>query len=104
MSPRVERPKAPYRQVADDLREKILHGTLAVGDTVPSERQLAEEWQISRSTATKALAALRTEGLIEAHQGTGTVVADTSTLYRNVGDRYGTVRRTGRIYTAGEYA
>jgi GntR family transcriptional regulator len=33
---------------------------------VPSERQIAEEWSVSRPTATRALAALRAEELVEA--------------------------------------
>jgi DNA-binding GntR family transcriptional regulator len=80
MSPQVERPRPPYQQVADHLRKQILHGRLKPGDAVPSERQLADEWGISRSTATKAAAALRMEGLVEARQGSVVCVSSRPSL------------------------
>ncbi|REE96648.1 GntR family transcriptional regulator [Thermomonospora umbrina] len=104
MSPQVQREKPPYRQIADHFKQQIVDGKLSPGDSLMSERQIATEWGVSRSTATKALAALRTEGLIAARQGAGTVVSDTRSLHRSVHDRYGTVRRTGRIYSPGQYA
>lgn len=74
MSPKVERPKAPYLQVADGLRDRIESGELKPGDHAPSERELADEWGISRATATKALAVLRAEQFVESKQGVGTMV------------------------------
>ncbi|WP_019632624.1 GntR family transcriptional regulator [Actinomadura atramentaria] len=104
MSPQVQRQKPPYRQIADHFKRRIIDGELRPGDKVDSERLIAETWNVSRATATKALAALRTEGLIEARQGSGTVVTARPPLHRSAGDRYGTVRRTGRIYSPGEHA
>ena len=104
MSPRVQREKPPYRQIADYFKQLIMDGKLAPGDSIMSERQIASEWGVSRATATKALAVLRSEGLAEARQGSGTVVTGTRSLYQSIHERYGTVRRTGRIYTPGQYA
>jgi GntR family transcriptional regulator len=58
-----------YVRIADDLRRKILSGELSPGDVVPSEGELAELWHSSRGPIRNALAALRTEGLIETRRG-----------------------------------
>ncbi|WP_277959931.1 GntR family transcriptional regulator [Frigoribacterium faeni] len=41
-------PSTLYEQIADDLRRRILSGDLAVGDDVPSEGELAEQWRTAR--------------------------------------------------------
>ncbi|WP_258064033.1 MULTISPECIES: GntR family transcriptional regulator [unclassified Pseudoclavibacter] len=58
-----------YKQIADDLRRRIASGQLAPGDDVPSEGELAERWSTSRGPVRNALAALRSEGLIETGRG-----------------------------------
>src|SRR4051794_21669953 len=65
----------PYLRIARDLRARIVDGRLAPGDRVPSTRQLARRWNVALATATKALAELRREGLVEARPRAGTVVA-----------------------------
>nr|WP_180218326.1 TetR/AcrR family transcriptional regulator C-terminal domain-containing protein [Streptomyces albus] len=62
-------------RIASELRRRIAAGELAPGDRVPSTRQLAREWNVALATATKALTALRLEGLVEARPRAGTVVA-----------------------------
>lgn len=74
----IERPKPPYAQVADALRSEIFDGTLPAGEPIPSERQIAEDWGVSRATATKAVAMLKSQGLVEAEVGVGTMVRDPS--------------------------
>ncbi|MGH8896754.1 MAG: GntR family transcriptional regulator [Egibacteraceae bacterium] len=74
MSPKIEQSLPKYMQVANHIRNQIIKGELKPGDEVPSERQIVEEWGVSRPTATKALSALRVEGLVEAQQGSGTFV------------------------------
>lgn len=61
--------EAVYTQIADDLRAQITDGALRPGDDVPTEAELAERWHTSRGPIRNALAALRTEGLIETHRG-----------------------------------
>ena len=100
--PKIQVRLPKYLQVADHIRELILRGDLKPGDEVPSERRLVEEWGVSRPTATRALAALRTEGLIEAHQGSGTFVRAQPLLNRRAIDRYARARETGKAYTQGE--
>lgn len=60
------------RQIADILRHQIHTG--ALGDTLPSEQQLAAEHDTSRNTIRDALALLRDEGLIDRGPRVGTRV------------------------------
>ena len=55
MAPTVERPDPPYLQIVDHLRRQIRSGHFRDGDPMPSSRQLAAEWQVSLSTAARAL-------------------------------------------------
>jgi GntR family transcriptional regulator len=64
----------PYRRIADDLREQILAGRLAPGHRMPSEHDLAQAYSTSRPTVRRAIAVLRSEGLITTGQGSGTFV------------------------------
>lgn len=65
----------PYLRAAAGIRRRIESGELAPGDRVPSTRQIVRECGVAMATATKALAALRQEGLVRAVPGIGTVVA-----------------------------
>ena len=58
-----------YKQIADDLRSRIVNGQLAPGEDVPTEAELAQQWHTSRGPIRNALAALRHEGLIETTRG-----------------------------------
>jgi AcrR family transcriptional regulator len=64
----------PYAQIAAELRDQVEKGTLAPGDRVPSTREITQRWGVAMATATKALAALRQEGLVHPVPGVGTVV------------------------------
>jgi DNA-binding transcriptional regulator YhcF (GntR family)/AcrR family transcriptional regulator len=66
---------APYAQIVADIRSEIAAGALAPGGRVPSTRQIMRHWGVAMATATKALTALRQEGLIHAIPGVGTVVS-----------------------------
>jgi GntR family transcriptional regulator len=58
-----------YKQIADDLRSRIVSGQLSPGEDVPTEAELAQQWSTSRGPIRNALAALRQEGLIETTRG-----------------------------------
>lgn len=65
----VRRVRKAYEQVADQLRELILHGELAVGDRLPSESMLAAEFGVSRATVREALRSLAAQSLIHTAKG-----------------------------------
>src|SRR6267154_4822344 len=63
-----------YRQICQQLREAILSGELAEGVRLPTERTLASELGVNRTTVMNAYNELASEGLIEGHVGRGTMV------------------------------
>ncbi|WP_026360171.1 GntR family transcriptional regulator [Amycolatopsis nigrescens] len=71
-----------FRQVAADLREKISAGTFAPGSRLPSERELVEEYGVSRPTIRDAVNVLRTEGVVVAEHGRGVFVKPPATIHR----------------------
>lgn len=71
-----EREDGPlYRRLADGLRRLAEEGYLVDGSSLPPERQLAQALAVSRTTVTAAYGSLRTEGWIEARQGSATRIA-----------------------------
>jgi len=64
----------PYAQIVAELRDQIETGALAPGDRVPSTRTITQRWGVAMATATKALTALRQEGIVRPIPGVGTVV------------------------------
>jgi GntR family transcriptional regulator len=103
--PRIEQSKHPYIQVFEHIRGQILRGELAVGDPIPTLRTIAEEWGVSQVTISKAINRLQDEGFVKiGGPGLRTIVRDPKGVHRNGKDRAASVRRTGRIYTEGEYA
>lgn len=60
--------------VARELEKMILEGLLEPGDRLPSERQLAQELEVSRPSLREALQKLEAAGLVETRHGGGTYV------------------------------
>lgn len=65
-----------YEEVVSQIHELIREGKFKAGDQLPSERELAETFKVSRTSLREALRALETEGLVVSRTGTGTFVAD----------------------------
>ena len=65
-----------YEEVVSQVHELIKAGRFKSGDQLPSERELAETFKVSRTSVREALRALETEGLVISRTGTGTFVAD----------------------------
>ena len=63
-------------QIAAVLRKEIFTGVYQPGDKLPSERELADKFEISRLTLSKALRLIAQEGWIEISQGRNMVVKD----------------------------
>ncbi len=54
-----------YRQIAAELRDRIISGHFATGDRLPTEQRLMDDYGVSRNTVRLATALLVNEGLIE---------------------------------------
>jgi GntR family transcriptional regulator len=64
-----------YLQLKEMLIEEIESGKLKNGDKIPSERDLAAEFNVSRMTARNAINHLEREGYVERKVGMGTFVS-----------------------------
>lgn len=64
-----------YQQIADDIERRISYGEFPPGSLLPSERKLAEQLEVNRSTVILAYAELRALGIIESRTGSGTRVS-----------------------------
>ncbi|MEK5440371.1 MULTISPECIES: UTRA domain-containing protein [unclassified Fredinandcohnia] len=64
-----------YFQIEQYIREKIDKKELKPGEMIPSEREFAEKYQISRMTVRQAITNLVNEGYLQRERGKGTFVA-----------------------------
>jgi GntR family transcriptional regulator len=92
-------PDPMYRQIADDLRQKIESGELGHGDQLPTELDLREEYEASRNTVRDAVRWLITRGLVETRPGQGTFVIGELEPYVTVLD-FDTGFGEGAVYGA----
>lgn len=77
-----------YRQLADTLRELITNGTYQPGKPLPSELQLAEQYDLNRTTVRAAMKVLRGEGLVDIGPGRPTIVREPLPRIRRDASRY----------------
>ena len=64
-----------YKQLADVIRNAIEQGLLRDNKALPSERELADKYQVSRDTVRKAVRFLEERGIVYSDHGRGTFVA-----------------------------
>ncbi len=65
-------------QIEEFIKGRINKGDWLIGDVLPSQRQLAVQLGVNRSTIVSALGELTAQGILEATVGSGTVVANNS--------------------------
>jgi len=65
-----------FEQVAEQIEKRILDGELRNGDRLPTERELAEQFQVSRTAVREAMKILAQKGLVAMRPGRGTIVID----------------------------
>src|SRR5262245_57188617 len=70
---------------AERLEQAILAGRLRPGERLPSERDLSEQWGVSRSVVREAMGRLASLGLVHSRHGSGTRVATPTTKQLEVG-------------------
>jgi DNA-binding FadR family transcriptional regulator len=66
-----------YERIAEELRAEIARGVHAVGQRLPSERDLAQRFKVSRPSVREATIALELDGLVEVRYGSGVHVVAT---------------------------
>jgi GntR family transcriptional regulator of abcA and norABC len=72
--------KPLYQQIAEYLEMRIRYCEFPAGSKLPSERKLADELDVNRSTVVQAYEELRAAGLVQSSVGFGTKV---------IGDKWG---------------
>lgn len=75
-------PNAKYKQIFTRIKERIMDGTYKVGEAIPDQNALAEEFAASRMTVKKALDMLSYEGFVYAKRGSGTYVRQNAASQR----------------------
>lgn len=71
---RLPAPVRLYRQIADALEERIASGEFASGNRLPTERELAASYSVSRTCVREALLALEIARLVSIRVGSGVYV------------------------------
>ncbi|MCP8952727.1 FadR/GntR family transcriptional regulator [Bacillus safensis] len=70
--------KKLYIQIYNQILSEIQLGSFKVGDKLPSERELCEQFGVSRAPVRQALSALEMNGVIYSRQGEGVFVKNTT--------------------------
>lgn len=79
--------KTLYRQIVDYIIGEISSGNFALGTRIPSQRSLADVFEVNRSTIVEALDELKSRGFIEGNKGGGTrVINNTWSLLSSISE------------------
>jgi GntR family transcriptional regulator len=65
---------AKYEEIAEDIRNGILNGKFNTNEQLPLEKEMCEQYGVSRITIKKAVDELVTQGLVIKRRGAGTFV------------------------------
>jgi GntR family transcriptional repressor for pyruvate dehydrogenase complex len=65
-----------YEQVVGRIEKLVIDGHLKPGDRLPAERELSDQFGVSRTVIREAVKALQEKGLVEIRPGVGTFVHD----------------------------
>lgn len=66
--------RAVWKQLADELRRRIVEGVYTPRNAIPSLTQLVEEFGVARNTVRKVIESLEREGYVRREMGVGTFV------------------------------
>ncbi|MFJ8259990.1 FadR/GntR family transcriptional regulator [Peribacillus asahii] len=72
--------KKAYQVIVDQINEYFLNGKLKPGDKLPTERELASRFNVSRTSVREALRKLEIKGIIEIKQGSGSFIKTSEAL------------------------
>lgn len=69
-----------YQQIISHIKEQIQSGYLRLGDRVPSEKELMDQFHVSQITTKNALNRLAEEGVVRRIKGKGTFIDESELL------------------------
>ena len=85
-----------YYQLKEDILKKIREGVWKVGQCIDSERELSENYGVSRMTIRQALGELVQEGILVREKGKGTFVCEPKVKQKDMMSFSEIIKRTGR--------
>jgi len=71
-----------YQQIVQQVTARVLGGTLASGECLPSVRRLADQLLVNPNTVARAYRELEREGVVVTRPGSGVYIADQTSLFR----------------------
>jgi len=80
--------KRTFEEVSSKIKELIFDGLLKPGDKLPSESQLAQQFQVGRQTIREALRLLELSGFISIQTGAGGGPFIKNTIFNRIGDLF----------------
>lgn len=72
--PDMPSPRRLYEKLSKELARAIAAGEFTLGQRLPSERELAQKFDVSRPTVREAIIALELDGLVQVRLGSGVYV------------------------------
>lgn len=85
-----------YYQLKEDIKKKIAQGVWQVGQCIDSERELSENYGVSRMTIRQALGELVQDGILIREKGKGTFVCDPKVKQMDMMSFSEIIKRSGR--------
>ena len=68
--------KKNYEYIVEQIKDMIIDGKLKVGERLPTEKELSENFGVSRTSVREALKALEVIGICESRQGGGNFIVN----------------------------
>ena len=75
-----------FEQAVEQIKKLIMTGHFRPGDKLPSENELSQLLNVSRSSVREALRALESNGLIQVKSGAGAFVSDDALVISTLND------------------
>jgi len=63
------------QKIINHVRDELIEGLVKSGDRLPSEKELASKFSVSRNAVREAMKMLKATGVVEIRQGRGTCIA-----------------------------
>lgn len=73
-----------YYQLKEDIKEKINKGVWKTGECIDSEREISEQYNVSRMTVRQAIGELVQQGILYREKGKGTFVCEPKVKQRDI--------------------